>query len=77
MGLRKGHMNMIERENEFEIWPGHFLDNHRSNYPLSLIGWPSATFRVVETYMDIHRRLGQVCILGSATDRHVTILEPY
>lgn len=54
----------MEQANEFELWPSHFLDDHKNDYSLSLVGWPSATFRVAETYLDIHERLGQVHVLN-------------
>lgn len=59
---------MLEQGNEFKLWPEHFLDNHRDDRALSLAGWPSSTFRVVETYLNIHKRLGQTHILNSATN---------
>ena len=59
---------MLEQDNEFELWPEHFLDDDRNDRDLSLVGWPSSTFRVAETYLNIHKRLGQTHILNRVTN---------
>ena len=59
---------MLEQGNEFKLWSEHFLDDHRNDRALSLAGWPSATFRVFETYLNIHKRLGQTHILNRVTN---------
>lgn len=59
---------MLEQGNEFKLWSEHFLDDHRNDRALSLAGWPSSTFRVFETYLNIHKRLGQTHILNRVTN---------
>ena len=59
---------MLEQDNEFKLWPEHFLDDHRNDRALPLARWPSSTFRVFETYLNIHKRLGQTHILDRVTN---------
>ena len=54
---------MSERGNDFEFWPSRFLGDHRDDRTFPLVGWPPSAFRVAETYLEIHRRLGHICVL--------------
>jgi len=61
-------MIMSERSNEFELWPSRFLGNDEDSCTPSLAGWPPSTFRVTETCLEIHRRLGQTYVLDRAAN---------
>ena len=55
---------MSEWGNEFELWPSRFLGDHEDDCKLSMVGWPPSTFQVTETRLEMHRKLGQIHILG-------------
>ena len=60
---------MSELGNEFNLWPSRFMGEIEDMCALSQSGRPPSSFRVAETRVEIHKRLGQTRILDRITNR--------